>query len=138
MNALVWTILLLPLLAAVVITIWTQHNRTVSATLSIGAVTAAFVLSLVFIGWAGWAPAPSESSLTWLSVGDLQVDFGLRLDPLSLLMMLMVTGVASATHIYSWGYMAEDRSFPRFFACMSCSPSQCWGSSWLITFWSSS
>ena len=47
------------------------------------------------------------------------MDFGLRLDPLSLLMMLLVTGVASAIHIYSWGYMSEDRGFPRYFACLS-------------------
>src|SRR5208283_3940195 len=38
---------------------------------------------------------------------------------LSLLMMLIVTGVASAIHIYSWGYMSEDRGFPRYFACLS-------------------
>jgi NADH-quinone oxidoreductase subunit L len=119
MNMLVWTILFLPLLAAVVIALWTQPHRQVSATLSTGAVVVGFVLSIVFISWAGWAPAEAESSLTWLKVGDLQVDFGLRLDPLSLLMMLMVTGVASAIHIYSWGYMAGDQSFPRFFACLS-------------------
>ena len=47
------------------------------------------------------------------------MDFGLRLDPLSLLMLLLVTGVASAIHIYSWGYMSEDRGFPRYFACLS-------------------
>ena len=47
------------------------------------------------------------------------MDFGLRLDPLSLLMLLVVTGVASAIHIYSWGYMSEDRGFPRYFACLS-------------------
>ncbi|HEY5504342.1 MAG TPA: NADH-quinone oxidoreductase subunit L, partial [Sedimentisphaerales bacterium] len=52
-------------------------------------------------------------------IGDLQVDFGLRFDPLSLLMMLLVTGVASAIHIYSFGYMHEDRGFSRFFACLS-------------------
>src|SRR2546430_5520656 len=34
-------------------------------------------------------------------------------------MMLLVTGVASAIHIYSWGYMREDRGFPRYFACLS-------------------
>src|SRR5262249_3732681 len=50
---------------------------------------------------------------------DLQVDFGLRFDPLSLMMMLLVTGVASAIHVYSWGYMEEDRAFSRYFACLS-------------------
>ncbi len=113
-----WIILFLPLLAAVVITLFAQHDRKLSAGLSIGAVVAGFILSIIFIGLTGWGPA-RESSVTWLTVGNLQVDFGLRFDPLSLLMLLIVTGVASAIHIYSWGYMSEDRSFPRFFACLS-------------------
>src|SRR5207245_10909671 len=60
-----------------------------------------------------------ESTATWLAVGDFQVQFALRFDPLSLLMMLIVTGVAGAIHIYSWGYMREDPGFSRFFACLS-------------------
>ena len=47
------------------------------------------------------------------------MDFGLRFDPLSLMMLLVVTGVASAIHIYSCGYMNEDRGFSRYFACLS-------------------
>ena len=74
--------------------------------------------TVIFIAANGWDPA-RESSVNWLTIGDLQVDFGLRLDPLSLLMMLIVTGVGSAIHIYSCGYMSEDRGFPRFFACLS-------------------
>ena len=44
------------------------------------------------------------------------MDFGLKLDALSLMMMLIVTGVGGAIHIYSFGYMHEDRGFSRFFA----------------------
>src|SRR6266480_6842508 len=106
LEALPWIILFLPLLAAAIITLFTQNDRKLSAGLSIGAVVAGFILSVIFISWAGWRPAISESSLSWLAIGDLHVDFGLRFDPLSLLMMLIVTGVASAIHIYSWGYMA--------------------------------
>jgi NADH-quinone oxidoreductase subunit L len=47
------------------------------------------------------------------------VDFRLKLDALSLMMMLIVTGVGGAIHIYSFGYMHEDRGFSRYFACMS-------------------
>ena len=113
-----WIILFLPLLAAVVITLFTQHDRKLSATLSIGAVVAGFILSVIFVKLNNWGPA-RESSVIWLTIGDLQADFGLRFDPLSLLMLLIVTGVASLIHIYSWGYMNEDRGFPRFFACLS-------------------
>jgi NADH-quinone oxidoreductase subunit L len=54
-----------------------------------------------------------------LSIGNLQVDFGLKLDALSLMMLLIVTGVGGAIHIYSFGYMHEDRSMARFFAFLS-------------------
>src|SRR5438093_2574458 len=119
MNILPWIILFLPLLAAALVTLLTQQDRRLSAGLSIGAVVAGFILSVIFISWAGWEPADRESVVNWLSIAELKVEFGLRFDPLSLLMMLIVTGVAGAIHIYSWGYMHEDRSFPRYFACLS-------------------
>ncbi len=114
-----WIVLFLPLVAAALITLFTQRNRELSAALSIGAVVAGFVLSVVFRGLVGWEPAVRESTVTWMSIGDLQVDFGLRFDPLSLAMLLLVTGVASLIHIYSWGYMKQDRSLPRYFAGLS-------------------
>src|ERR1051325_1776340 len=116
---LAWLILFLPLFAAVLITLVTRRDRELSAGLSIGAVVAGFGLSLVFIGWAGWQPVPAEASIDWLSLGNFNVQLGLRFDPLSLLMMLIVTGVASLIHIYSWGYMREDPGFSRYFACLS-------------------
>src|SRR5436190_24038215 len=119
MNALPWLILFLPLMAAALIPLFTQRDPKASAGLSIGAVVASFILSLLFVGAAGWSPALSELRAEWLSVGDLHIDFGLRLDPLSLAMMIIVTGVASVIHIYSWGYMRDDPGFSRFFACLS-------------------
>ncbi len=59
------------------------------------------------------------TSGNWLSIGDLKIDFGLKLDALSLMMMLVVTGVGGAIHIYSVGYMRGDSGYSRFFACLS-------------------
>src|SRR6516164_2772175 len=118
LPALPWIILFLPLLAAGLITLFTRSDRKLSAGLSIAAVVFGFLFSLLFIGLNGWHSA-QESVTTWLAAGDLRVEFGLRLDALSMLMMLLVTGVASAIHIYSWGYMHEDPGFSRFFACLS-------------------
>src|SRR5438105_605561 len=118
LEVLPWLILFFPLLAAALITLFTQRDGAVSAGLSIGAVLAGFLLSIVFITVNGWGPLP-EAGTTWLSIGDLQVEFGFRLDSLSLAMMLLVTGVASAIHIYSWGYMRDDRGFSRYFSFLS-------------------
>jgi NADH-quinone oxidoreductase subunit L len=114
-----WLILFLPLLAAAAITLFTQKNRELSAGLSIGAVVASFLSSLIFFMATGGDPVRKELIANWLTVGNFQVDFGLRLDPLSTLMLLVVTGVGSLIHIYSWGYMREDRGVPRYFASLS-------------------
>ena len=119
LEALPWLILFLPLLATVAITLFTLRCRTTSALLSIGAIVAGFILTVCFIATNGWAPAHSELAINWLSIGNLNIDFGLKLDALSLMMMLIVTGVGGAIHIYSFGYMREDRGFSRFFACLS-------------------
>jgi NADH-quinone oxidoreductase subunit L len=119
-----WLILFLPLLSAAVITLFTLRSKTVSSLISIVAIVAGFVCTVVFINANGWHPAVSETVQSWLLVDNgaglkLDVDFGLKLDALSLMMLLVVTGVGGAIHIYSFGYMHEDRGRARFFACMS-------------------
>ena len=116
-ESLPWLILFLPLLSAAVTTLFTLRSKTTSSLISIGAIVTGFVLTIVFIAANGWTGG--ESSLSWLSIGNLQIDFGLKLDALSLMMLLIVTGVGGAIHIYSFGYMHEDRSMSRFFACLS-------------------
>jgi NADH-quinone oxidoreductase subunit L len=113
-----WIVLFLPLAASALITLFTRHDRKLSAGLSIAAVVCGFILSILFVALNHWQTT-SESVSTWLAIGNFQVDFGLRLDPLSKLMMLLVTGVASAIHVYSWGYMHDDPGFSRYFACLS-------------------
>ena len=118
-----WIILFLPLLAAILITFLWGRNSKLSAHLSIGAVAISFVLSLVlfiFLAESVHAPRALESSpFTWLAVGNLRVDFALRLDALSLLMLLIVTGVGGMIHIYSYSYMEGDPGYARYFAGLS-------------------
>ena len=56
---------------------------------------------------------------TWLEAGSLRVDFAYRIDQLSLLMTMIVTGVGSLIHLYSIGYMKGDPGFWRFFAYLN-------------------
>ena len=113
-----WLILFLPLLSVVVITLFTLRCKTTSSLISIGAVVTGFILTIIFIGANGFH-INAETSTNWLTIGDLQIDFGLKLDALSMMMLLIVTGVGGAIHIYSYGYMDEDPGKARFFAFMS-------------------
>ena len=112
-----WLILFLPLFSAAGITLFTLKHRNVSALISIGAIVIGFVSTIAFIAANGWVTG--ETAVNWMSIGGLNIDFGLKLDHLSEMMMFIVTGVGGAIHIYSYGYMDEDRSKARFFAFMS-------------------
>lgn len=57
-----------------------------------------------------------QTVYSWIGAGDFQVSVGLLLDPLSALMVLVVTGVGFLIHIYSVGYMHEDPDYSRYFA----------------------
>ncbi len=55
----------------------------------------------------------------WISIGSLKLDFAMLLDPLSLWMASVVTGVAFLIHVYSMGYMAEDERYLRYFVFLN-------------------
>lgn len=55
----------------------------------------------------------------WIPLDAVKADISLYLDPLSLLMTLIITGVGFLIHVYSTGYMEHDEDFARFFACMN-------------------
>ena len=113
-----WLILFLPLLATAVITLFTLRCKTTSSLISIGAVVAGFVMTMIFVN-ANGIHFSGETSTNWLSIGNLNVDFGLKLDALSMMMLFVVTGVGGLIHIYSYGYMDEDPGKARFFAKLS-------------------
>ena len=90
-----------------------------TAWLSCGAVGLAFAFALrAVVHLAGMPEAErsiTETLYTWIQVGDLKVDVAWLLDPLSSVMILVVTGVGFLIHVYSVGYMSHDPSFRRFF-----------------------
>jgi NADH-quinone oxidoreductase subunit L len=68
---------------------------------------------------SGSAVADVEIVTTWLTSGALHVDWALRIDSLTVVMLVVVTTVSALVHLYSIGYMREDNSRPRFFAYLS-------------------
>lgn len=114
-STLAWMTLLLPLASASVITLGTLKNHRLSANLSIGAILGAFVCSLLLF----LSASSGESNLTWIAIGDFNATIGVKLDRLSALMLLVVTGVGALIHWYSQGYMEGDRSYARYFASLS-------------------
>jgi len=56
---------------------------------------------------------------SWMPVGDLQIDAALQLDQLSMVMILVITGVGALIHIFSVGYMQDDPGYPRYFSYLN-------------------
>jgi len=79
-----------------------------------------FLISLsFFIGHTSGSDALVVTLFNWITVGDLTVDIAYRLDELSLIMALVVTGVGSLIHLYSIGYMHHDPGYWKFFAYLN-------------------
>jgi NADH-quinone oxidoreductase subunit L len=115
-------IVFLPLLAAIVAGLGNRMIGNVAAkTVTTGALFASCAMSWpIFIGFlAGRQTAHVEQVMTFIQSGDLAVNWALRVDPLTAVMLVVVTTVSSLVHLYSWGYMEEDDSQPRFFAYLS-------------------
>jgi NADH-quinone oxidoreductase subunit L len=119
-----WLIPALPMLAAGVIAFLKQPRKSLAKALSIGSLGMSLMLALVAFGhvlggWAHGAAVRETVNFTWLEAGATQVDLGWVLDPLSAVMLVMVTFVGLLIFIYSTGYMEHDENVTRFFCFLS-------------------
>ena len=116
-------IVFLPLLAALVAGLGGRAIGSLASKLiTTAALFASCALSWpIFLGFmsgnyaGGWV----EPVLAWIHSGDLRVDWSLRVDALTAVMLVVITTVSALVHLYSWGYMEEDPDQPRFFAYLS-------------------
>ena len=115
-------IVFLPLLAAIIAGLGNRMlGNTLAKLITTGALFTSCALSWpIFIAYlGGTAQAEVVPVLDWIRSGDMVVDWSLRVDTLTAVMLVVVTTVSSLVHLYSWGYMEEDPSQPRFFAYLS-------------------
>jgi NADH-quinone oxidoreductase subunit L len=122
-TGLLWLIPAVPIVASGVMALLSQSRRTISATLAIGSLSFSLLLSLiafghVLAGWAHGAAVRETVNFTWIQSGTSHVDLGWVLDPLSAVMLVMVSLVGLLIFIYSVGYMEHDENFTRFFCFM--------------------
>jgi NADH-quinone oxidoreductase subunit L len=114
-------VLFAPLAAACAIPLFFLRSPRASGVAALVGILVAFAgsLNLFFESLLTRSVLPHETSFPWIRTGGLEVPFGYLIDPLSVLMLLVVTGVGSCIFLYSLGYMKEDPSQPRYFASLS-------------------
>jgi NADH-quinone oxidoreductase subunit L len=101
---------LLPLLGAVVLWAFGPQFKSAAGPLGSAVILLSFLATVSL-----WGQSPHVALVSWIP----GFDFGLQLDPLSLLWTLIITGVGCLIHVYSIGYMDGDNAFARFFAYLN-------------------
>jgi NADH-quinone oxidoreductase subunit L len=119
-----WLVLLFPLLGSIVIGLGFKllPARVAGAigTLSIGLAFACGVGALIcLLGEDPEARHHASSLWDYASVAGLDIKLGIYVDPLSVFMVLVVTGVSTLIHLYSYGYMQSDKGYHRFFSYLN-------------------
>ena len=126
-------ILLLPLISFLVIGLpdfagnkyaWSHKTAGLIGTCSIGIVT---ILSYITAFQYFTAPRLADGTYatlvpynyTWLPLGTLHFDLGILLDPISVMMLIVISTVSLMVHIYSFGYMHGEKGFQRYYAFLS-------------------
>ncbi len=114
-------IVFLPLLGAAIAGLFGRYVGTKGAQLVTSSLlVVSAILSVVAFAQVGFMHHDAKVQImTWISSGGFEVDWALRIDTLTAVMLVVVTIVSSLVHIYSVGYMSHDPHNPRFFAYLS-------------------
>jgi NADH-quinone oxidoreductase subunit L len=120
---LIWLAPVLPLAGAVVLLLAGRPLRRISGWLASTLVGAAFIVSLLalldLLALGAEERTATVTLFDWISVGTFDAPMELRVDPLSMVMALTVTGVSFLIHVYSVGYMDGDPRYSRYFAYLN-------------------
>jgi NADH-quinone oxidoreductase subunit L len=122
--ATLWLIPVIPLIGAAINGIFGKRlPKNVIGMIGAGSVAISFVISLrLFFAMLGVGESELpilRNYFTWIQAGQFQAQFGLMLDHLAGLMILIVTGVGFLIHVYSIGYMSHEEGFYRYFAYLN-------------------
>ncbi|HET9401782.1 MAG TPA: NADH-quinone oxidoreductase subunit L [Candidatus Acidoferrales bacterium] len=119
-----WLIPALPLAGAAINGIFGRRwpHKAIN-TVALGSTALSFLAVLELFREFRTLPASSipwiRSYFPWIAAGDFRADYALQIDQLTIVMLLVVTGVGFLIHIYSTGYMAHDGGYARFFAYLN-------------------
>ena len=121
MDNLIGLIPLFPLLGFLFIGLFINKiSKTLAGIIACGAVLISFILSiLIFLQLGEGQTSINWTAFEWIATGDFSVSFSFLVDPLSAIMMLIITGVGFLIHVYSTGYMHDDAAHNRFFAYLN-------------------
>lgn len=126
MIELIWLIPLIPLIGFLINGLGQRFlPKALIGIIGSGVVLASFLLSCTLFGQvldarnAGGDAVFNYQLFEWISVGNFKLNFSFLLDPLSSIMLLIITGIGFLIHLYSYSYMSHDEGFGKFFAYLN-------------------
>jgi NADH-quinone oxidoreductase subunit L len=121
MEQLVYLIPLFPLLSFVIIALFGKSlSKSITTILAPASILASFVVAvLIFINQLSGDHAVTVPIFSWIHVGDFRADFAFLVDSLSILFTLVITGVGFLIHVYSTGYMHDEKDYNRYFSYLN-------------------
>lgn len=121
MENLVYAIILLPLLGFLINGLFGKNlPKIVVGSLATAMVFASFCIAVsIFMNFDSESQPVVVKAFEWFRVNGVQINFGFQIDQLSLMMIMIITGIGSLIHLYSIGYMSHDKGFYKFFTYLN-------------------
>ena len=123
-NLLIGLVPVLPLLGFLIISVANKRlSHGIVSYIACGSVLVSFIISILLFTQLIAQPADQRFFhvvvMDWIATGNLSINFSFLIDPLSSIMLLIITGVGFLIHIYSIGYMRDDVGFNKFFSYLN-------------------
>ncbi|MGH2624845.1 MAG: NADH-quinone oxidoreductase subunit L, partial [Sphingobacterium sp.] len=126
MKDLIWLLPLIPLIGFVILGLLRKRlPKTLISIIGCGTILLSFLLSCCIFNEVyqlrsqGGDGVLLQQVFNWFTVGDLSIDIGFLVDPLSAVMLLIITGVGFLIHLYSVAYMSHDDGFGKYFSYLN-------------------
>ena len=119
MSTSLWLIPLFPLVGALLNMLFGRAIGRHAHWVAVSALAGSFVASCVLFARVATGEVINSTLFSWVGAGDFETSVAAYVDPLTGVMLLVVTGVGALIHLYSVGYMHDDPGYPRYFAYLN-------------------
>lgn len=121
MENLIYTIILLPLVGFLINGLFGKNlPKMLVGSIATGAVFISFCIAVgIFMQFHSGSEPIVVRAFEWFRINGMQVNFGFQIDQLSLMMVMIITGIGSLIYLYSIGYMSHDKGFYKFFTYLN-------------------
>ncbi len=127
-SSAIWIVIALPILGflvqslgggLIVKAVGEAKSKSILGFLAVAPIALAFIIGAMITTKVGAGPATVVTGPSWIQIAGFSIPFEWIVDPLSMTMVLIITGIGSLIHLYATGYMAKEKDYARFFTYLN-------------------